>query len=399
MKPEDFATNAPGKIVQAEWQGHAYWAFVPAPLPPQVDVDWELAALVAEATGALRELAGVGRRMRNPNLLIYPFIQHEALLSSRIEGTQANIADVYAYEAEQLSLPGVTPPHVGQDVQEVVNYVRAMQYGVNRLESIPMSLRLVRELHGVLMEGVRGQARNPGEFRRVPNYIAQSQATAIQEARFVPPPAPEMRDALDHLEGYLHTTDKYPDLVRLAFIHYQFETIHPFEDGNGRLGRLLISLLLIDWKLLPLPLLYLSAYFERYRDRYYDLLYTISTRALWRDWISFFLRGVIEQSQDAARMAIALADIEETWRHRLADARASATAQRLADSLFRMPILSVSDAAKVLDVSYQTARYNVQKLVDVGILRSAGREQYGKEYTSEDIWRLMREHGSETPSD
>ena len=399
MKPGDLSANAPGEVVQTEWQGKAHWAFVPAALPPTIDVDWEMATIVAEATGALRELAGVGRRMRNPNLLISPFIQREAVLSSRIEGTQANMADVYAFEANQLALPGIAQRTTREDTQEVVNYIKAMQQGIRQLQDIPVSLRLIQQLHAVLMEGVRGQTRHPGMFRRVPNYIAQSHATPIQDARFVPPPVPQMHSALDALEKYLHTPDEHPKIVRLALVHYQFEAIHPFEDGNGRLGRLLVSLLLIDWQLLPLPLLYLSAFFERHRDKYYGLLYTVSTQGQWREWIMFFLAGVIEQSQDATEMAIKLMNIEESWRQRLADARASALAQRLADSLFRMPVLTIPDAAKVLGVSYQTAQYKVQKLVAVGILQRFGTEQYGKSYIGEDIFRLVMEQGTGAPSD
>jgi len=398
VRPEDIGDNASGEVVRAEWQGESYWAFVPAPLPPKLAVDWQLAALTAEATGALRELAGIGRRMRNPNLLIYPFVQREAVLSSRIEGTQANMADVYAFEANQLALPGMAQRAVSADTREVVNYVLAMQEGIRRLEELPVSLRLIQQLHAVLMEGVRGQTRHPGEFRRVPNYIAQSQTTSIQDARFVPPPVPQMHSALDDLEKYLHARDEYPPVVRLALVHYQFEAIHPFEDGNGRLGRLLVSLLLIGWRLLPLPLLYLSAYLERHRDQYYDLLYAVSTRGQWREWVAFFLTGIIEQSQDATDMAAKLMNIEETWRQRLADARASALAQRLADDLFRMPVLTIPDAAKVLGVSYQTARYNVQKLVDVGILQPVGVERYGKSYVGEDIFRLMVGRADEASS-
>jgi len=391
VRPESFTKTAPGQVVQAETEGKSYWAFVPDPLPPRIEVDWELAALIADATGALRELNGYGRRMRNPSLLIVPFLQREAVLSSRIEGTQAGIADLYAREGEQLALPGLAPRPVSPDVREVSNYVRALQEGLRRLPELPVSWRLIRELHGVLLEGVRGRNRHPGQFRQTPNYIAPSDTVPIHEARFVPPPVPQMRQALNELEIYLHAQDQYPALVRLALVHYQFETIHPFEDGNGRLGRLLVSLLLIDWGLLSLPLLYLSAYLEKHRDEYYDLLYRVSTAGAWNDWLRFFLLGVREQADAAMRLSGALIDVEESWHSRLAGARASALAQRLADGLFALPVLSVNNAAGLLETSYQTARYNVNKLLELGILREAAPGTREQIYVATDILNLMVE--------
>jgi len=397
VRPESFTERAPGQVVQAEADGRAYWAFVPDRLPPKLDVDWELAALVTDATGALRELNGYGRRMRNPGLLIVPFLQREAVLSSRIEGTQAGMADLYLKEGEQLALPGLTPRPVSPDVREVNNYVRALQEGLRRLPELPVSLRLMRELHAVLMEGVRGQSKHPGEFRQIANYIAPSDTVPIQEARFVPPPVPQMRQTLNELESYLHAEDRYPALVRLALVHYQFETIHPFEDGNGRLGRLLVSLLLIDWGLLSLPLLYLSAYLERHRDEYYDLLYQVSTAGAWSDWLRFFLRGVREQADAAMQLSTALIDVEDNWHGQLAKAGASARAQHLADGLFARPVLSVNDAAEVLGTSYQTARYNINKLLQLGILREASPGTRELMYVATDILDLMVERNAGEP--
>jgi Fic family protein len=221
-----------------------------------------LTRTLTDAVQALSELAGIGRAISNPHLLINPFIRREAVLSSRIEGTQADIADLYAYQVGQLPLANMpSPPEA--DVKEVHNYVQALEYGLKRLETLPMSLRLIRELHARLMEGVRGEYATPGEFRRSQNWIGPANSN-LNEAPFVPPPVPQMHEALNSLEEYLHRHDvTYPPLVRLAFVHYQFEAIHPFIDGNGRVGRLLISLLLVEWKLLPLPLLYLSAFFYR----------------------------------------------------------------------------------------------------------------------------------------
>ncbi len=389
MRPEDFSAQAPGQVVRAEWEGKAYWAFAPAPLPPTIGVDWELASLVSEATGAIGALAGEGRRMRNPDLLVYPFLLREAVLSSRIEGTQAELTDLYAFEARRAALPGTPPAEGDEDVGEVANYVVALQEGIRLLGELPVSLRLIRRLHEILMTDVRGEHRHPGHFREVQNYIAPSHSDPLTAATYVPPPPAELPAALDPLERYLHAEDAYPPLVRLALVHYQFEAIHPFEDGNGRLGRLLISLLLVDWDLLPLPLLYLSAYLESRRDEYYRRLRAVSTHGDWRGWLVFFLRGVVGQARSATRLAVRLSLLEDDWRGRLAAANATARCQRLAESLFRNPIVTVADAARILKVGYHTARNNVLKLVEVGILQPAAGEHYRQHYASHELFRAV----------
>ncbi len=394
MRPDDFTESAPGRVVRGEWQGRPYWAFVPDPLPPDLPIDWALASAIAESTGALKELQGVGARMRNPDLLIGPFLRREAVLSSRIEGTQAGIADVYAHEASRPVLPGGDTP-VSPDAREVSNYVMALREGVRRLPSLPVSRRLMRELHGVLLRGVRGEARHAGEFRRVPNYIAASAATPIDAARYVPPPPAEMEVALDDLEAYLHAGNTYPPVVRLALVHYQFEAIHPFEDGNGRLGRLLVSLLLLDWGLLPQPLLYLSAYLERHRATYYDLLYGVSTRGAWRDWLHFFLAGIRDQAHEAIAMVGELTSVQDAWRTRLTEAGAGARAQSLADGLFERPVLTVQDAAGMLGSGYTTARYSVERLTDLGILHRATSPGRTRWYYAADILRIVQRGAEE----
>jgi Fic family protein len=248
-------------------------------LPSHIEFDRALVSALSDADRALGELAGLGRTLPNPNLLIRPFIRREAVLSSRIEGTQADAADLYAYEAKQLALPLSSSAASDTDVREVFNYVRALEYGLERLSTLPVSLRLIREVHDVLMKGVRGEFATPGEFRRTQNWIVWPGCT-LKDATYVPPVA-EMREALGDLEKYLYADDPLPPLIRLALIHYQFEAIQPFIDGNGRIGRLLISLLLINWNLQPVPLLYLSAYFERQRDAYYDHLLAVSERGNW----------------------------------------------------------------------------------------------------------------------
>ncbi len=391
MKPDGFTSRAPGRLVQVQHVDGPYWAFIPDPLPPTLVMDAELARLAEQAAHALGELSGLGRALPNPYLLISPFIRREAVLSSRIEGTRADIADLYAYEAGQLVLPGMERPSES-DVREVMNYVRALEYGLKRLDDLPVSLRLIRDVHQRLLTGVRGERAKPGQFRTVQTYIARAGCRSIQESPFVPPPAEEVLPALDAFEKYLHAEeDVYPLLVRLAFLHYQFEAIHPFEDGNGRVGRLLISLLLVDRKLLSLPLLYLSAYFERHRDRYCDLLLAVSERGAWHEWTCFFLRGVAEQAQDAVVRAKRLQDLHVAWRSRITDATRSTLALKLVESLFEVPFVTIPQAQRILEASYPGARGNVEKLVEAGILRQWGEASYGKTYVADEILAIISE--------
>ncbi len=384
-----FKSSPSGTLVRAGLGEGAYWAFVPNPLPPPLPLDVQLLRVSSDAAYALGQLAALGRLMPNPHLLIGSFVRREAVLSSRIEGTQADIADLYAYEAGQLPLPGLEPALPAADVQEVLNYVRALEYGLGRLETLPVSTCLMRELHERLLRGVRGEHATPGEFRRSQNWIGRQNCT-LNEAEYVPPPVAEMQEALAALEGYLHAeSSEHPALVRLAFIHYQFEAIHPFIDGNGRIGRLLLSLLLVNWALLPLPLLYLSAYFERDRQRYYDLLMAVSRRGAWHEWTLYFLQGVIEQSQDAAARAKRLQDLQQKWRAGLAQGRASALLPKLADSLFASPILTIPQAQRLLDVTYHSAQRNVEKLVEAGILRPVGESAGGKAFVADEILGII----------
>jgi Fic family protein len=390
---ERFQTSPSGRLLKVGADEAAYWAFVPHPLPPALSFDAEFVRALSEADRALGELSGLGRAMPNPHLLIGPFIRREAVLSSRIEGTQADIAALYAYEAGQLPLPGLKPAPPESDVREVYNYVRALEYGLERINTLPVSLRLMRELHERLMEGVRGEQATPGEFRRSQNWIGRPGCT-LNEAAYVPPPVPEMLQALDALEKYLHGGNAYPLLVRLALIHYQFEAIHPFLDGNGRIGRLLLSLLLVNWNLLPLPLLYLSAYFERRRQDYYDLLLAVSERGAWREWVLFFLRGVKEQAVDANSRAKRLQDLQLEWRRQLTQARASALPLRLMESLFESPMVSISQAQHILGVTYHTAQRSVEKLVQTGVLQQRGETAYGKVFSADKILQAIGEIGT-----
>jgi Fic family protein len=388
MNPDRFRSSPSGKVIKVGRGEAAYWAYVPNPLPPDLEPDWELASLLSEADRALSELAGVGRTLPNPHLLIGPFVRREAVLSSRIEGTITGITDLYAFEAGQLPLPGLDSAPPRADAQEVLNYVRALEHGLERVKTLPVSLRLMRELHERLLQGVRGEHATPGEFRRSQNYIGPPYS--LTEARFVPPPVEQMEGCLDAFERYLHQPGlTHPPLVRLALIHYQFEAIHPFVDGNGRIGRLLISLLLVEWGLLSLPLLYLSAYFEQHRDEYYDLPMAVSERGAWREWIRYFLLGVGEQARDAVARATRLQDLRNSWRDQLAKTSRSTLLPRLADHLFTSPVLTVAEAQEHLGASYPAAKSNIDRLVQAGILRQAGEASYGKTYLAPEILRAI----------
>ena len=388
MNPERFRHNPAGRLVKVGKEKYAYWAFVPDPLPPSLPLSLPLLQTLSRADRALGELAGLGRTIANPHLLIRPFINQEAVLSSQIEGTQADIMDIYAFEAGQLPLPGLTSASSEKDVQEVLNYVHALEYGLERLQTLPVSLRLFRELHERLMRGVRGGKLTPGEFRRSQNWIGLP-GSALKDATFVPPPIDDMMKALSDLERFIHENDSYPPLIKLAFIHYQFEVIHPFLDGNGRIGRLLIVLLMAHWRLLPHPLLYLSAFFHRHRDQYYDLLMAVSEHSAWDAWVAFFLRGVAEQSQDASIRIRQLQDVKSAWQARLKSISKSATPLRLAEEIFAHPILTIPQAQRLLGVSYMTARGSVLKLIDAGILRQIGESTYGKTFAAFEILDIL----------
>ncbi len=370
MDPERFSGSPSGRVVKVGSGVAQYWAFLPNPLPPPVVPDNKLACALSSADRAIGKLDGLGQRLPNPHLLAGAFVRREAVLSSRIEGTQAEVRDVYAYEAHQAALfPEDGAPG---DVREVLNYVRALEYGLERVKSLPVSLRLIRELHEQLTRGVRGQGATPGEYRRTQNWIGRP-GGLLNDADFVPPPVDEMKEALASLEFYVYEENELPPLVRVALLHYQFEAIHPFLDGNGRIGRLLVSLLLVEWGLLSLPLLYLSAYFEKHRDQYYGLLLAVSERGAWRDWLSFFLQGVAEQSHEAIARAQRLIDLRDQLRQRVTHARSSTLLLTLVDELFKTPLLTVPQAQSILGVSYQAARGNVEKLVESGVLTQVKR--------------------------
>lgn len=379
MQPTDFTENKSGRVIKTP-QG--YWAFYPNPLPPSLPLSWDLVRQNSEADRALSELAGVARTLPNPHLLTGPFVRREAVLSSKIEGTQASLSDLLFFEASKPSTP--KPP----DVREVANYVTALEYGLGRLKDLPVSLRLIREMHERLMHGVRGEYMTPGEFRRSQNWIGPP-GCLLMDATFVPPPVEEMKEALGELEKYLHAPSALPPLVRLALIHCQFEAVHPFLDGNGRIGRLVLTLLLCAEGLLPQPLLYLSAYFEHHRQDYYDLLLGVSQSGKWSEWVTFFLGGVAEQSRDAVKRSNRLLDLRQEYHRKFQSARSSALLLRLVDELFAYPAITISWAAKRMGVTPRSAQLNVDRLVKERILEEVTGRKRNRVYIAPGIIRII----------
>jgi Fic family protein len=379
MDIEQFQNSPSGRLVSAPG---GYWAFVPNPLPPKLKWDDALVSLISRADIAVGTLSGLGENLPNPHLLIYPFIRKEAVLSSRIECTQSSLSDLLLFEATKVERQ--------RDVREVQNYVKAMEYGLKRLEELPLSLRFIRELHGILMEGVRGGHATPGEFRQSQNWIGPPGCT-LDEAIFVPPPVHEMLESLDHLEKFLHARSDLPFLVQLALIHYQFETIHPFLDGNGRIGRLLVTLFLCQKGILTRPMLYLSAFFEHHRQEYYELLEKVSQTGAWQKWIEFFLRAVAEQSGDAVARARRLLDLHHTYTQLSREKKLPPAAGQLVELIFMRPLLSAKAAAEFLKISFPGAQKALSALEDAGILTETTGRKRNKAYVAKEILEILEE--------
>lgn len=366
-------------------QGSGYRAFIPAPLPPNppISVDEEMVRLLSAADRSLGRLDGVASVLPNPNLFVAMYVRQEAVLSSQIEGTQSTLEDVIQFEL------GADGDRLPQDVEEVVNYVRAMNYGLTRLSDLPLSLRLIREIHAELLAGVRGSHRSPGAFRVSQNWIGPAGST-LQNASFVPPPVPEMTEALGDLERFLHDRDTLPVLLHAGIAHAQFETIHPFLDGNGRVGRLLITFLLCERDILQRPLLYLSHYFKAHRSEYYDRLTAIREEGNWEGWLKFFLRGVHEVSGSATETARQILLLREATRQ-LVTTRLGSTphAPRLLDFLFEQPIVNVRTVERKLGCTYVTANKLVEQFATLGIVREVTGARRNRLYRFTDYLSLF----------
>ncbi len=382
------STSRAGRYVN---QPTGYRAFVPRPLPPQptIELGAELQVLLSQADRALGRLDGSIQTLPDPDMFVYMYVRKEAVLSSQIEGTQSSLQDVLAAEAKVLA------PNRPQDVDEVVNYVTAMNYGLARLEEFPLSTRLIREIHGKLLEGVRGSQLTPGEVRTSQNWIGPAGCT-LNEALFVPPPPHEVPQQLTELERYLHTDSQLPLLVKIGLAHAQFETIHPFLDGNGRVGRLLITFLLCQQKVLTKPVLYLSHYFKRHRQAYYEHLQAIRDEGAWEQWLNFFLHGVVEVSQQATETARRILDLRENHRHTITEelGRAAGNGYRVLEYLYEHPIVSVTQVQNVIGTTFPAANDLVSKLVECGILREFTGRSRNRRFAYEGYIELFHEDES-----
>lgn len=375
----DIKESPSGKVIQAPT---GYQAFVPNPLPPNIEWNTNLVSSLSRADFVLGKLSAEGAKLPNPHLLIRPFITREAVLSSKIEGTQATLGEVLANEA------GIAVDRNPNDLQEVHNYIQALEYGITRMQELPLSLRLIKEIHLKLMNGVRGSHATPGEFRLTQNWIGSPGCT-LSTAKYIPPTPELMTDCLSSFEIFLHDRT-LPPLIHIALCHYQFESIHPFLDGNGRVGRLLIILLLIERKLLPSPILYISAFFEATRDEYYNQLFNVSSKGSWSEWISYFLNAVAAQSTDVFSRAERINSLISNWQLKV-NLRAGGTAQEIVKYLAINPYLTINKISEVSNVAFTTAQRAIEKLETLGIVTLVSKGKRDRIYCAVDILNILEE--------
>jgi Fic family protein len=380
-----------GRFVSSRFGDETVRAYVPPPLPPEPPIQLGgLMPLIERANRALGRLDGITSILPSPPLFLFMYVRKEALLSSQIEGTQSSLSDLLLFENDEIPLVAI------DDVQEVSNYVAAMDYGLKRLrEGFPLSLRLIREIHDVLLRKGRGSSKQPGEFRRTQNWIG---GTRPGNALFVPPPPNELAGCLDNFEKFLHD-DKTPTLIRTALAHVQFESIHPFLDGNGRLGRLLITFLLCAEGALKDPMLYLSLYLKQRRKQYYDLLQAVRDRGDWEAWVEFFLTGVIETANEAVETARQLLTLFEEDRARIrALGRPAASMLRVHDLLQRQPIISIVPASKQLKVTHPTVMKALANLQELKIVHEITGRRRGRLFAYSHYMKILN-RGTEALND
>lgn len=375
MRPDAFSSTDRGRVRKTP---EGYWAFFPTEASRRLAFSDEVIKLLDEATGAVHRLGGVGRLVPNPHLLIGPHLRLEAVLSSRIEGTKTDVDQLLLFEAGK-----VPSREAADDATEVTNYILAMEHGLTRVrDGFPISVRLFREMHELLLQGARGQHRRPGELRKSPVWIGGS---TLDDAVFVPPPPEEMREALGDLEKFLHETD-LPLLAQLAVAHYQFEVIHPFLDGNGRIGRLMIPLMLVLRDALPQPLLYLSAFFEQHRSEYYDHLLITSQKGDLMPWIAFFLRGVRQQARDSEERTVRLVELQHQMRNQLLEEGRPNSVIRLAELLFAVPLVTAARVETLIGITRPTAQSALDALVERGDLSEITGRPRGRIYRADAIF-------------
>jgi len=375
----DIKKSSSGRVIKTL---KGYNAFVPNPLPPKIEWDNKLVNALSRADHILGKLSREGSKLPNPHLLMRPFIAREAVLSSRIEGTQATLSEVLADEI------GIQVDRNPADLQEVQNYILALEYGLARLKDFPLSLRLIKEMHGKLMQGVRGSHATPGEFRRTQNWIGTAGCT-LNSAKFVPPSPDDLVDVLKDFEAFLYDRS-LPPLVHIALCHYQFEAIHPFLDGNGRIGRLLITLLLIEHELLPSPVLYLSAFFEATRQEYYKQLYDVSAHGAWHEWLTYFLNGVAVQSLDVVSRAERINNLVNEW-HKKIGGPYSEVAHNIISYLAANPFVTTKNISENFTIAFTTAQRLIKKFESLDIIQQINESKRDRVYCASQIMAILEE--------
>lgn len=343
----------------------AYKSFVPNPLPPvpPIELSEDIVGLLVKANSQLAVLESIAARIPNVELFISMYVRKEALMSSQIEGTQATLEDI---------LDPMLDTNTNRNIADVVNYIKATEFAITRLQTLPLCNRLIKETHAVLMKGVRGQEKNPGEFRYSQNWIG-GQGSTLKNARYIPPSPDDMQNAMSDLEKYINTDDNLDALIQAALIHYQFETIHPFLDGNGRVGRLLITLFLMDKGILTTPALYISYFLKKNRVEYYDRMTEVRTKGNYEQWIIFFLQAIMESAGDATSTIDELITLHDTNTSVISKlGRASKNTMLVFDYLESNPIIDIGKTAEALSITFNTASSAVRRLVDAGILVQTG---------------------------
>ncbi|HLC79059.1 MAG TPA: Fic family protein [archaeon] len=377
MEPEGF--NQVAGIVSISSKG-VYYTFNPNFLPSKIKFDEPLIAILSEASMNLGNLNGLGFLLSNPHIFIMPYLKKEAVWSSRIEGTRTSLSEVFLFEAKDEK-------EMDFDLQEVINHINATEHGLKKIKTQELNLELILELHKILLKGVRGEQKEPGQIRTTQNWIG-NRDSSINDATFVPPEPEKVKALLENLFAYLNAEDNTPPLIKIGIAHYQFEAIHPFRDGNGRIGRLLITLYLCKKNILPLPLLYISGYFEKNRDAYYDLLLDMSKKGNYSDWLKFFLKAVIAQSKDAIERAAKLEKYSKECKEKLLE-KSSTNALKIFESLLGNPYITIPNAKKILEKEYPTAKRAIQKLTEVGILKEITGKKRNTVFVAEKIRQIL----------
>jgi len=377
METSEFK-GAFGNLVENETEEHGkYLVFIPKELPPKIEYTQEIVLALSKADSTLSKLSGAGLLLPNPNLLVIPYLKKEALSSSRIEGTRISLSDYFLTEAKGIEKEDVEATEVG-------NYLKSMNYALKQIEKEKINSILIKEMHKRLMKGVRGNELLPGNFRPVQNWIGPTN-TKIQNATFVPPPKEDVEKLINDLMEYLNKNDGTPLLIKCALMHYQFETIHPFCDGNGRIGRSLITLYLCKKNKISKPLLYASDFFEKHRGEYYELLLTTNKTGKFENWIRFFLEAIKVQSEDALDRTIKIQRLRERYHDKIKNHKQVMNLMSVIDMLFMNPFIQISQVASELKITYPTAKKAVQNLIKLNILKPVDKSERNKLFVAHEI--------------